>query len=114
MRHGIAVLCLVPLLIAGCQSPPTSGPVGAAVEVLPDPDTVGKYAPDPVTVAAGQAVRWDFKDRGNPHTVTAEDASFESELLEDGKSWTHTFRLVGSFKYHCSIHPQMVGTVVVK
>lgn len=88
---------------------------GATVAVVPDASTIGAFSPPSVTVKAGQAVEWDFQD-ANPHTVTADDNSFTSPHAGNisGEKFSHTFAQAGTYKYHCFIHPQMLGTVVVQ
>jgi plastocyanin len=122
MRRFFPLLLLLPLALAacgggakaaGCEAG-TTADVTVQVLPVPDPLTVGKYEPNPVTVTAGKAVRWDFKDAGNAHSVTADDNSFDSQLLDAGKSCTITLKKAGTVKYHCSIHAPMVGTVEVK
>lgn len=120
MRRFLPIFLVVLLALAACGGSKDTGtdnnaPVEATVQVLPDPGpSVGKYDPKDVSVTVGKAIKWDFKDAANPHSVTADDNSFDSQLLESGKSWTHTFTKAGTFKYHCSIHAQMVGTITVK
>ena len=38
---------------------------------------------------------------------------FDSNILNPGTTFTHNFVQYGTFPYHCTLHPQMVGTVVV-
>ena len=52
-------------------------------------------------------------DDSIPHTVTADDSSFDSSGLVQGKTFSFTFDKAGTFAYHCSIHTTMTGTVVV-
>jgi plastocyanin len=94
-------------------SPPAN--TGAKVTVVSDPATIGAFSPASVTVSAGQSVAWLFQD-ANPHTVTADDGSFTSVQtgLTNGKTYAHTFTAAGTYPYHCFIHPQMHGTVVVQ
>lgn len=70
------------------------------------------YGPDPVTVQAGGKVIWLNRD-STPHTATAEDGSFDTGTLEEGKLKSETFKEPGTYPYVCSIHPQMKGTVEV-
>ena len=49
-----------------------------------------------------------------PHTVTADDRSFDSGTIEVGKRWAHRFATAGSYPFHCTPHPFMKGVVVVK
>lgn len=81
------------------------------------------YSPPTVTVAVGQTVTWTNGGQA-PHTVTANDGSFDSSpncpsdvgsCLQHGDSFSHTFASVGTFAYHCKVHGlAMSGTVVVQ
>lgn len=99
------------------QSPAASSPApaDAAVTVVTDPSTIGAFMPASVVITAGQTVQWTFQDV-NPHTVTADDASFSSPAsgLTGNATYRHTFAAEGTFAYHCAIHPQMKATVVVQ
>jgi plastocyanin len=70
------------------------------------------YDPDPVTIQVGGKVTWLNQDPA-PHTATADDGSFDTGTLEQGKLRSETFKEAGSFPYHCTIHPQMTGTIEV-
>jgi plastocyanin len=91
----------------------SSGSGAATVKIVSDPNTVGKFDPATVSVTAGQTVEWDFADTsGTPHTVTADDGSFDSCSQSSGK-FVVTFSKAGDVKYHCTLHSQMLGTVKV-
>lgn len=47
------------------------------------------------------------------HTVTADDKSFDSSQLSQGKSFSFTFTKEGTFTYKCSNHPTMQGKIIV-
>lgn len=70
------------------------------------------YDPDPVTIEEGGKVTWINRD-SVPHTATAEDGSFDTGTLEEGKIGSATFKDAGTYRYVCTIHPQMEGTVEV-
>jgi plastocyanin len=70
------------------------------------------YDPDPVTIEAGGKVIWLNQDSA-PHTATAEDGSFDTGTLQQGKLKSETFKTPGTYTYVCQIHPSMRGTVVV-
>jgi len=36
-----------------------------------------------------------------------------SQAFQNGETYRHTFTTTGTFRYHCSIHPYMVGEVIV-
>jgi LPXTG-motif cell wall-anchored protein len=73
------------------------------------------YSPQTVTIKAGESVTWTSSGP-SPHTVTADDGSFDSGTLNPGDSFSHTFATAGTFQYHCQFHVAqgMVGTVVVQ
>ncbi|MDQ6711578.1 MAG: plastocyanin/azurin family copper-binding protein [Candidatus Dormibacteraeota bacterium] len=91
----------------------SSGTGTKVVKVVSDPSTVGKYDPNPISVSVGQSVEWDFNDNSAPHTVTAEDMSFDSCSQTAGAKFVVTFNKAGDFKYHCTLHAQMLGNVKV-
>ncbi len=70
------------------------------------------YDPDPVTIEEGGKVIWQNEDSA-PHTATADDGSFDTGTLEEGKRGSETFKKAGTYSYICSIHPDMTGTVEV-
>ncbi len=73
------------------------------------------YSPKTITIQAGESVTWTSSGP-SPHTVTADDGSFDSGTLNVGDSFSHTFTTAGTFAYHCEFHVAqgMVGTVVVE
>jgi len=71
------------------------------------------FGPDPVTILAGQSVRF-LEDDDTPHTITATDKSFDSGNLDKGAKWEHVFTTAGTYTYFCAYHPYMKGTVIVK
>jgi plastocyanin len=70
------------------------------------------FDPDPVMVQAGGKVIWLNQDSA-PHTATAEDGSFDTGTLAEGKLKSETFKQPGTYEYICEIHPDMHGTVEV-
>jgi plastocyanin len=49
------------------------------------------------------------------HTATSSgNAPIDSGNLMNGQSYTVTFTKAGTYKYICSIHPYMNGTIVVQ
>jgi plastocyanin len=71
------------------------------------------FSPASLTVVMGTTVTWTNKDNIT-HTVTADDASFDSGSIAPGSSYSRTFSTKGSFPYHCKIHPMMMAIVIVK
>jgi plastocyanin len=74
------------------------------------------YTPDVITVVIGKnnTVFWTNSDSA-AHTVTSDSAGvFDSGTLNPGGTFQWTFTAPGTFTYHCSFHPWMQGTIVVK
>ncbi len=71
------------------------------------------FVPATITVAPGTAVTF-VNDDQEPHTVTANDKSFDSEGLDTNQKFTHTFAKAGKYLFFCEVHPYMHGTVIVK
>jgi len=70
------------------------------------------FQPNSSMVVAGGTVTWTNTGQA-PHTVTADDGSFDSGTLSPGATFSQTFPTAGTFTYHCNIHPQMTATVIV-
>ena len=71
------------------------------------------FAPASLTVPVGTTVTWQNLD-GEPHTVVGDDGLFRSGGLDKNDIFTFTFDSPGTYKFLCSIHPHMMGTIVVK
>jgi plastocyanin len=92
----------------------TSGTATQIVKLNPDPNTVGRYDPQSVSVTTGQSVEWDWVDNGSQHSVTSDDnTTFDSCLQGAGAKFIVTFNTAGDFKYHCQIHAAMTGEIKV-
>jgi len=89
-----------------------SAPSGDAVRSAKVEIVDFAYDPDPVTIEEGGKVIWQNEDSA-PHTATADDGSFDTGTLEEGKLKSETFKEAGTYAYICSIHPDMHGTVEV-
>ena len=72
-----------------------------------------KFTPREIKVKKGDTVVWTNSDERD-HTVTADDGSFNSGNLRNGKSFRRKFEKPGKYKYHCEYHPRMKAMVVVE
>ena len=70
------------------------------------------FDPREVTVVKGATVTWTNTGQA-PHTVTDQAKGWSSDLLKNSDTFSHTFASVGRFTYICTLHPTMVGTVIV-
>jgi len=87
-----------------------------------------QFAPREIAIRPGDAVTWTNPHRGIPHTVTADDGSFDSSpgcrgsgagCMAAGSSFSHAFGQAGRFPYYCKLHggtggQGMAGVVVVQ
>ncbi|HVJ40525.1 MAG TPA: cupredoxin family copper-binding protein [Dongiaceae bacterium] len=73
------------------------------------------FSPMQLTVAVGTEVTWTNHD-DIPHTVVSSDnpPAFKSPPLDTDDAFSVTFAKPGTYTYFCSVHPKMVGTVVVQ
>ena len=72
------------------------------------------FTPKIVNIAEGSKLTWLNRD-DVPHKIQSIDNGFAGSPLLDSKgAYTTTFPRRGEFKYFCSLHPMMQGTVVVK
>jgi plastocyanin len=74
------------------------------------------FTPSQITVAKGGTVTWTNND-SIAHTVVDDLSNVggpSSGDIQPGSTYSFTFNKTGSFQYHCSIHPSMRGTIVVK
>jgi len=70
------------------------------------------FQPSAVFAGRGDTVTW-YNAGGAPHTVDANSGAFESPILDPGNDYSVTFDTGGVYFYHCDIHPNMRGMVVV-
>ena len=71
------------------------------------------FMPTTMTVNAGDQVTWVNKD-DEPHTVVSDTGMFRSSAMDTNESFSFKFDKPGTYHFTCSIHPRMVGTIVVK
>jgi amicyanin len=70
------------------------------------------FGPQEVKVKAGTTVTWTNED-DIPHTVVSPNA-FRSKVMDTDGTYSFTFTTPGTYKYFCSLHPHMTGTIVVE
>jgi plastocyanin len=72
------------------------------------------FTPSQISVSVGSSVTWTNNDNVS-HTVVEDHGDGpNSGEIAPGATYSYTFTKKGSYQYHCSIHPQMRGTIVVK
>jgi plastocyanin len=85
--------------------------IEGAVRVL-DNEGSNSYSPNPAEVKVGEVVTWVNEDSAI-HTATSTDGTFDSDILRRGQTYIFTFGTVGEYPYFCTLHPEMVGRVIV-
>jgi plastocyanin len=109
-RGGLVALAFV---FAATNPPPTpaAGAPAKAVQVAIEHFA---FSPRTLTVPVGSKVVWTNRDE-EPHTVTSAGGGFgSSAALDTGDTHAAIFSKPGTYAYYCTIHPMMVGTIVVK
>jgi len=71
------------------------------------------FAPEALTVSLNTTVTWVNKD-DIPHVIASNDGLFKSKALDTDQKYSYTFNKAGTYSYYCSIHPKMVGKIVVQ
>jgi plastocyanin len=121
---GIASLAL---LVSACGSNDSSTPPtaptptpppasGTTVTIGTGASTAGAaaFGMNPLTVATGTTVVFRNSDVV-PHTATADaGGGFNTGTINANGQASVTFSASGTVKYHCTIHPGMIGTIVVQ
>ena len=90
-----------PITVSGQENQLVAG------EIVIDMADFG-YSLKSVTIPAGTQVR--FVNRGQArHSATADDGSFDTDLLDPGQENVVTFDEVGFFPYYCLLHGTLGG-----
>jgi plastocyanin len=107
---GVAALlaAALPELTAAGAAAVTAAASSATVDI----DNFA-FTPAALTVTAGTTVTWKNED-DSPHRIGDKNGTFKSAALDTDDSFSHTFAAPGEYPYICTIHPYMVGTIIVK
>jgi plastocyanin len=104
-KRGVAGAALAWLVAV---APAAGAPTRSEVNVQ-----FSAYGPSQVDVLPGTVVVWSNVST-RTHTVTAYDGTFDSGHLEPGRRFQVRFARPGAYRYHCSIHPSIVGEIDVR
>lgn len=125
LRHVIASLVALAALagpVAGCggsdATPPAAQSGGPAQHAALSGGSLTissfKFTPASVTVNRGARITVTNHET-TAHTATADNGqSFDTGDIAPGSSATLALSKTGTYRYHCSIHPFMHGTLVVR
>ena len=113
---------------SGPSAPSSPAPTSADVSIVPGASqlTTTAFDPNPKALSLGGAaqasVRWVNADGGGgygggsgvTHQIASDDGAFaNSGPLGAGVTYTVALTKTGTYRYHCAIHPNMVGTITV-
>ena len=75
-----------------------------------------KFDPAVITITAGTTVTWTEVGPTEHNTVYKGNRPllWESDILQPGDKFSYTFTKPGTYDYWCTIHPEMLGKVIVK
>jgi len=123
---GISLAAIVLASCSGSATPapaqsqtPATNPPAAACAVSSDAPAVAvtvvdfAFDPTPVTATVGQPIGWTNQDAA-AHTATLDEGDCTTgTLAAGGGTGAFVFSEPGTYAYHCSIHSQMKGSIVV-
>jgi plastocyanin len=108
LAFGGATILVACLALAPGGAPAAYAQPASAVSIIDF-----AFQPASITVPVGGRVTWTNNGMA-PHTTTSQAGGWDSGRLTSGQSFSMTFSRAGSFSYICTIHPNMMGTVVVQ
>ena len=106
-QYMLAISLLFCALDASGAQPESKQPPAVTIELKQF-----MFSPSILTVPVGTTVIWKNMDE-EPHTVASADGKFRSGAIDEHEEFRFTFAAPGTYRYVCSTHPQMIGTVTV-
>ncbi len=70
------------------------------------------FAPETVSIVAGDTITWRNTDTRN-HQVVSTTGAFASPVLRPNRSYSFTFEVAGTYRYRDALNPTVTGTVRV-
>lgn len=115
IRAGVLALVLSAAALGVVALTSTSAAAAASAAVAGPVVKIDNFVfgPAAITVTPGTTVTWINQD-DIPHTIVANDKTFKSKVLDTDERFSFTFTKPGEYGYFCSLHPHMVGKVIVK
>jgi plastocyanin len=108
-----AALALMVLAIAGLRSELASAGPTAVASATKTVDING-FAFHPPTLTINKGTKVNFTNSSKVTHTATRGGSFNTGRIKPGKTIGVRFNQKGTFAYHCSIHPSMHGTIVVR
>jgi plastocyanin len=111
----VAAVFAVAASACGSSSSSTAPTTSADVTIgIVGINAASSFSPNPTTMKVGQSVAFKNNDT-IAHDATQDAAKFNTGTLGAGAtSAAIAMATAGTFTYHCSIHPGMIGTITVQ
>jgi plastocyanin len=106
MTTAFALMLL--MAAGGCGSSSPTAPTSTVNATI----TNSGFTPNSISISAGSTVVWTNKDAA-AHAVIADGGAFSSGAIAPDGQYSYMFPSAGSFAYHDSSNPNMVGMVNV-
>ena len=97
-----------PVVSGGAQAAAATSAQGPRIEIAKH-----MFSRATVTVPVGTTVTWVNHD-DDTHTVVSSTALFRSPGLDADETFSYRFTKPGTYQYFCTLHPLMVGKVIVR
>ncbi|MBC7707784.1 cupredoxin domain-containing protein [Polaromonas sp.] len=72
------------------------------------------FTPGDIKVKVGTTVTWTNGDSVKHNVASDDDKMPEGKLIGKDETYTYTFTKAGTYKYHCTPHSYMHGSVTVE
>jgi plastocyanin len=102
---GLLALALSACGTSGASTAPATEDGGSTVTIQNM-----SFTPQALMVKAGGTVTWVWRDGAIAHDVKGD--GFKSKVVAEG-TFRHRFDQPGTYKYLCTLHPNMTGTIEV-
>lgn len=112
-RLGMTICIIISVMLLFTVFGATAGGEDAGVTPVIIFIEGSAFSPEVATIRVGSEVVWRNKD-ASPHTITADDGSFDSGALNQGEEFSRKFTSPGTIKYSCDIHAYMSGRIEVR
>jgi plastocyanin len=92
--------------------PPPPPPPAGTVDATP----AERFTPNQENIAVGETVTFAFGSLGHNVTFDTRNGGTPDDIpgINANRSIQRTFNTAGTYQYHCTIHPGMAGSVVVR
>jgi nitrite reductase (NO-forming) len=119
----VLIALAVGLISLSIHSTAIFAQTSTSISIVPGasaPNNPKFYDPSPANVAVGTTVTWTNQDStlhtvysGSPDDSANSGKLFQSTYMAKGQTFEHKFDTAGTFDYYCTLHPFMLGKIVV-